>query len=228
MTTSDNTTPHKSSDYDRSVRQTIPFYETMHRQVIDLVKRIKPDVTCWLDTGCGTGYLAEIALPIFPQARFILADPSEEMLQQATKRFQGTRGTRVKFLQPVESQDLDVHGSIQVITAMQCHHYLHAPGRHKAIQSCYCILEPGGLFITFENIAPYTAKGVAIGLERWKHFQIEQGRSLSTVESHLKRFNTKYFPITVSEHLDLLKLVGFQVVETLWLSQMQAGFYAIK
>jgi tRNA (cmo5U34)-methyltransferase len=221
----DNTTPHKSSNYDRNVRQTIPFYETMHWQVIDLVKSARPDVACWLDTGCGTGYLAEIALPVFPRTCFILADPSEAMLQQARKRLQSAR---LKFLQPVGSQDLDVDAAVQVVTAIQCHHYLRAPERQRAVQSCYRVLEPGGLFITSENVAPYTDQGIAIGLERWKHFQIEQGRAPSTVENHLKRFNTAYFPITVSEHLTLLKTTGFQAVELFWLSHVQAGFYAVK
>jgi tRNA (cmo5U34)-methyltransferase len=221
----DNTTPHKSSNYDRNVRQTIPFYETMHWQVLDLVKSVRPDVACWLDTGCGTGYLAEIALPVFPRTRFILADPSEAMLQRARKRLQSAR---LKFLQPVGSQDLHVDDAVQVVTAIQCHHYLRAPERQRAVQSCYRVLEPGGLFITFENVAPYTDQGIVIGLERWKHFQIEQGRAPSTVENHLKRFNTAYFPITVSEHLTLLKTTGFQAVELFWLSHVQAGFYAVK
>ena len=82
----DNATPHKSSEYDWKVRQTIPFYETMHREIIDVVKTVRLDVKSWLDTGCGTGYLIELALPVFPNTRFMLADPSEEMIQQARNR----------------------------------------------------------------------------------------------------------------------------------------------
>ncbi len=228
---SDNTTPHKSSDYDRKVRQTIPFYETMHLEVVDLVREVKPDVACWLDTGCGTGYLVEIALPIFPQTLFLLADPSEAMLQQAAKRLQGVSGTQLQFLQPVGSKELASQiGAVapQVVTAIQCHHYLEPPERREAVQSCYRVLEDDGLFITFENITPCTERGVQIGLGRWKRFQTEQGRSLMTVENHLKRFGVNYFPITAGEHIELLQAIGFRVVELFWLSQMQAGFYAIK
>ena len=80
MNSLDNTTPHTSFDYDGHVRQTIPFYETMHREAVDLVHRAKPGASCWLDTGCGTGYLVELALPLFPQTQFLLADPSAAML----------------------------------------------------------------------------------------------------------------------------------------------------
>jgi tRNA (cmo5U34)-methyltransferase len=67
-----------------------------------------------------------------------------------------------------------------------------------------------------------------LGLERWRKFQVSQGRSTGVVQKHLERFGKAYFPITVSEHLDLLKKCGFGVVELFWYSQMQAGFYAIK
>ncbi|MBN1886730.1 MAG: class I SAM-dependent methyltransferase [Thermoflexales bacterium] len=226
----DNTTPHKSASYDQDVRQTIPFYETVHLETVDLVRRAMPGVRRWLDTGGGTGYLIELALPHFPSTQFILADPSEAMLGQAARRLANVPGHRLKILPPLGSEGmLSWDGPPpQVITALMCHHYLQAPARREALRACYQVLDDGGLFITFENIAPSTDRGLQIGLERWKHFQLEQGRALPTVEAHLKRFGVNYFPLTVAEHLELLHVVGFQRVETLWLSYMQAGFYAIK
>jgi tRNA (cmo5U34)-methyltransferase len=44
----------------------------------------------------------------------------------------------------------------------------------------------------------------------------------------MERFDTAYFPITVDEHLQLLKACGFETAELFWYSYMQAGFYGIK
>jgi tRNA (cmo5U34)-methyltransferase len=231
MTQSDNMTPYKASVYDAHVRSTIPFYEVIHRETIDLVKTVKPAVDCWLDAGCGTGYLVEIALPIFPQTRFILADPSEGMLREAMKRLHGKPRQRVDFLPPVSNQALSSSPEgkkPQVVTSLLCHHYLQPAQRQEAVRACHHVLEDGGVFITFENLDPGSSTGVQIGLERWKRFQIEQGRPVSTAEDHKLRFKTKYFPITIGKHIDLLKIVGFRETEIFWLSQMQAGFYAIK
>jgi len=82
---SDNSTPHKAAEYDGEIRRTIPFYHLFHTETIDLVRTLLPDVSLWLDTGCGTGYLAEQALPLLPKARFLLADPSPAMLDHAAK-----------------------------------------------------------------------------------------------------------------------------------------------
>jgi tRNA (cmo5U34)-methyltransferase len=231
MVQADNSTPYASSVYDQNVRQTIPFYETIHLETIDLVKTVKPDVSCWLDTGCGTGYLVEMALPLFPGAQFVLADPSKAMLAQAMERLKDVPEGRLKFLPLVQSEYLLSHKEAvipQVITAVLCHHYLQPLQRQEAIRSCYQMLDDDGLFVTFENIEPCTLRGTQIGLTRWKSFQLRQGRTPSIVEDHAKRFKTKYFPITVNEHVELLRMVGFDVVELFWLSHMQAGFYAVK
>ena len=36
------------------------------------------------------------------------------------------------------------------------------------------------------------------------------------------------FPITIEQHLEMLKNAGFKSVNILWVSYMQAGFWAIK
>ncbi len=82
--------------------------------------------------------------------------------------------------------------------------------------------------MTFENIRPMTEIGVEIGKRNWRDYQLSMGRDPETVDSHLKRFDTEFFPMSVEEHLSVLRLIGFQATELLWYSCMQAGFYCIK
>jgi tRNA (cmo5U34)-methyltransferase len=226
----DNTTPHRACEYDKNVRATIPFYELFHSETIDLVKSLKPEVKIWLDTGCGTGYLVEKAFPHFPDTIFILADPSEAMLTEAKKRLQGICPDRLNFMDSVDTEGLSNSLSLkpEIITAIMCHHYMKPEKRRNATQACFNALALDGIYISFENIHPHFEEAVELGLRRWKTFQISQGRTAATVEEHGKRFNNAYFPITVSEHLDLLKKCGFDIAELFWYSHMQAGFFAIK
>jgi len=225
-----NTTPHKACEYDEKVRKVIPYYEVFHSETIDLIKTLKPDVKTWLDTGCGTGYLAREAIKHFPDTLFILADPSDGMLQEAKKCLGDIFPEQIQFVDSAVSEDLPEKLSVQpeVITAIMCHHYLKPEKRQATVQRCFDLLAPEGVYITFENIRPSSQKGIEACLDRWKRFQMSQGRSQATVENHLKRFDTEYFPITIVEHLGLLKETGFGNVNLFWHSCVQAGFYAIK
>jgi tRNA (cmo5U34)-methyltransferase len=217
--------------YENVVRQMMPFYDVFQAEVVDLVKTVKPDVKQWLDTGCGTGNLVELALEAFPDTRFILADPTEKMLQAAVTRLNASSGKRVTFLPPTPTEGLPAHKDLlkpQVITAILCHHYYQKEQRRKATEICYQLLDDGGVYITVENTMPESAQGTQLTIERWKRFQIEHGRLKVMAEKHAARFNSEYFPVTVQEHLTLLRETGFKTVELFWKSHMQAGFYAIK
>lgn len=223
-----NKTPHKSSEYDQKVRKTIPFYECFHHQTIDLIRTINPNVKRWLDTGCGTGYLVGKAIKVFSKCRFVLVDPSAEMMAEAKKRLEGYKN--VEYLNPIKTEDMDVANleDYDVVTAIQTHHYLKREDRIKATGNCYNLLREDGIYIVFENIKPENDAVLDIQLERWMNFQLLEGRSEKEVNAHRKRFGVKYFPIKVSEHLSLLYSTGFKIVETLWLSYLQAGFFCLK
>lgn len=223
----DNKTSHMASVYDEQVRQTIPEYVLFHDQIIDLVKACNGSPGVWLDTGCGTGTLAMKALEQFKETSFILTDPSVDMLNIAKTKLAGNN--RVRFAGSDGTLELDLPGaSIDVITAVMSHHYFDIESRRKATENCFRMLKNGGVFVTFENIRPNSEKGVQIGLERWKRFQLARGKSEESAQKHLMRFNTEFFPITLEEHRHLLREAGFGVYEVLWVSYMQAGFYAIK
>lgn len=71
----DNTTPHLSDEYDKQVLKTIPYYQAIHQETINLVRIIKPGCRFWMDTGCGTGSLVDQAYEVFPEAEFYVCDP---------------------------------------------------------------------------------------------------------------------------------------------------------
>jgi tRNA (cmo5U34)-methyltransferase len=230
-----NKTPYFPADYDANIRNTLPFYDCFHEETINLIKSrsLEPDV--WLDTGCGTGNLAMRALKSFPMTKFILSDPSPAMLEHAMKKLTQMLGdrdihSRVIFLKPASTQYLtqDKFSSPDVITAILSHHYLSKEAREEATRACYDLLNPDGIYVTFENIRPFTEVGIDIGKNSWRDFQLSRGKDAQAVESYLKRFDVEFFPITVADHLSLLWKAGFKAVEVLWYSRMQAGFYGIK
>lgn len=116
----------------------------------------------------------------------------------------------------------------QTITAIQVNHYLHIDERRIALSKCFEALKDKGIFISFENFAPFTDIGKSVYLEKWKRYQMEQGKSLQECNQHIERYGRDYFPISLSDHLELMRNCGFRVVEVLWLSNMQVGFWGMK
>ncbi len=146
------------------------------------------------------------------------------MLAVARQRLADPRAT---VLPPCGTCDLP-HGSFDVVTAIQCHHYLDHGGRRAAVAVCFDRLRPGGIFVTSENVRPLSFAGLELGLRYWACFQERAGKSPSEVAAQLARFDREYFPITLEEHLRLYREAGFVAVEVLWCSYLQAAFYAVK
>lgn len=220
----DNISAFNSMEYDNKIKDTLPYYEEFYKQVIDVVDIYHHSYLEWLDVGCGTGKMAEIALNKAKIKKFVFCDNSAEMIQIVRKRF---NHKNVEFINS-SIHKLNFCDQFDVITAIQVNHYFHEEERIAVIKKYYKALRKNGIFITFENFAPYSELGKSIYLERWKSYQLAQGKSSDECDKHLIRYGKSYFPISISEHLKIIEKCGFRTVEILWLSYMQVGLIGIK
>lgn len=226
----DNASAHAASEYDGNIERSIPYHAALHAEVLRFVAVARPNPARWLDTGCGTGTLVARALARFPSTQFHVADPSPAMLEQARTKLAGL--DRVTLLPPAGSAALatvlDANASFDVITAVQCHHYLDRSGRREALGACRDRLVQGGVLLAFENVRPATDTDLPLAKRYWAAYQVEMGKTPADAQSHVDRLDHEFFPITVDQHLALLVDLGFASVGLLWFSYLQAGFYAIR
>lgn len=211
-------------EYDGEIKKTLPYYECFYKQVIDLVKVQWKKPLTWLDLGCGTGKMAEAAFETIDIKKFVFCDSSADMIDIVKKRF---KDKSAEFITS-SVMKLDAIDKFDVITSIQVFHYLQREERAEAVKKCYKALNPNGFFITFENFAPYSEAGKRLFLERWKKYQLSQGKDVKECDSHISRYGKNYFPITISEHLKVLEQSGFANVEIIWVSNMQVGLLGIK
>jgi len=221
----DNATAHAASDYEREVERTIPFHAEILRTAVDVALAARPNPSRWLDTGAGPGRLVELASARSPSTSFFAADPSDAMLAIARTRIAPERLIRATSETLPDASAFG--GPLDVITAVQCHHYGDAAARERSVARCRDLLAPGGVLVVFENVRAETDRGHAIQRERWASWQRAQGRDEATVHKHLEREGKAFFPIRVSEHLELLRRLGFEAVEIIWRAYGQAGFVAL-
>ena len=220
----DNKSAYNAIEYDEKIKDTIPYYQDMYKQILDIVDNYKQRNVKWLDVGCGTGKLAEMLQCKLNIEHLLCCDTSEEMLRIARQR---CKNKNVKF----EQQNvitLKYSNQFDVVTAVMVNHYLKPNQRKQSVINCYNALKIGGMFITFENFAPNDEKCKDMFLNRWSNWQHRQGRSCEECNNHKSRYNKSYFPITVAQHIRLLQECGFESTELFWLSYMQVGILGIK
>ena len=220
----DNKSAHNSSVYDDRITSVLPYYREYHAQIIDLVDKLDIPNPNWLDTGCGTGTLAARVFEMRDDVRFTLADPSGGMLEKAKEKLSGRD---VEFINQ-SSLEISFTDEYDIVTAVQSHHYLQKDERKRAVQNCYEALKESGLFVTFENICMSDPKSDEIAMKRWIAFLEEHGNTPEEVQIQIDRRGVETLPITIEEHINLLRDCGFRSVDLLWTSYLQAGFWAIK
>ena len=223
---SDNKTAHSANEYDLGIQKTIPFYNVIHSEIINIINVYNKKPDKWLDTGCGTGTFIENAQKTFSDTKFFLCDPSIEMLNIALTKCKHN----VESIGSIDTISIDKRWNNQfdIVTAIQCLHYLDKKGRVDSLTRCFDILKNNGMFITFENTRPLTKDGESLYKDYWKKFQIKAGKDEEKAELHIQRYDVEYFPISIIDHIDLLKKTGFRVVELFWYSYMQSGYVCIK
>lgn len=219
-----DTSAFAAKDYDREIIRTVPFYNELYRQIAETAKAFGNKPLSWLDIGCGTGKTAEAVIGKLPIERFVFADISAEMIGISKSRF---RFPEAEFIVS-DISDLSFCGEFDIVTAVLVGHYLKIPERKAALENCFRALKKGGILITAENFAPSGDFLEKLYLKRWESFQLEQGKAPEACRRHLERYGKSYFPITISESLDLLRGCGFAESEVLALSCCQAAFIAVK
>lgn len=220
----DNTTPMSAGAYDKEINNTIPYYSEFYNQTFDVIEQCDYKELHWLDLGCGTGSLEKLAIKRFSNPQFVLVDPSEKMLEKAKEKL---KDQNIQYICG-NSVSIDFDSAFDVVTAIQSHHYMHEDERKKATENVYKSLKKGGIFISFENVVPEDTEIKEMELLRWGRYQQRHGKTEAETKAHNARCGVNYFPLTVPEHIRLLKQTGFQHVHVFWYSYMQMGIYGVK
>lgn len=220
----DNTTHMSAETYDRGIINTIPYYSEFFEQTFDVIEQCGFDKIRWLDLGCGTGTLTMAAIKRFDNPQFVMVDPSEKMLETAKEKLADYNARYILS----DSMSIDFSKCFDVVTAIQSHHYMHEEERKTATANVYRALRDGGIYISFENVVPEDNYVKNMELLRWARYQMGHGKTWEEAKAHISRCGVNYYPITVPEHIELLKNTGFKHVHVFWYSCMQMGIYGIK
>lgn len=150
-----------SRDFLEGMRGAIPLAAEQLDVMIRVIQAARPDLQNFLDLGCGDGVLGQAILAHYPDARGVLLDFSEPMIEAAQHKLAARRDNLTFVVQDYGIPEWIA--SVQpfapfdaVVSGFSIH---HQPDHRKRelYQEIYSLLKPGGVFLNLEHVAPASA-----------------------------------------------------------------------
>jgi len=209
----------KAAVYDNNRRSLIPNFDEFYRVGIDVLACAKPDPRV-LDLGAGTGLSTLFLLQRYPDAHVTLLDFSQEMLDVARERF--SENPCISFVVG-DYRSYPFEGPYDVVISGLSIHHLGFKEKQELTKRVYALLTPGGEFVNADMVK---CENDLLEQEIYRRQEVFLHQTLSE-EEVLRYRNSLHMdiPITVMEHLTLLRDAGFSVVDCLYRYLTNGVFY---
>jgi SAM-dependent methyltransferase len=223
--------------YDRDADLLMGNRAWQRQYLSDLLSCVPEQPRAFVDLGCGTGHFTEVFFEVFPQIRGVGIDGSEEMLQQARARFDGSGRDltfRREFLQSIDWSKL---GATPLVFSAFAIHHLSNDEKQSLFDRIFERLDPAGLFILFDSFRPDDPKADDL-IERLTALDIQRRvREARGTEPPLDRIIARDREVKAAEgdleasfeaSLQWLREVGFESVTPVFLDARMGGVVATK
>lgn len=149
-----------TKNYLEGVRAAIPLAHEQIDVMLRLIRKAHQQVGAFLDLGCGDGVLARAVLQNFPDAKGVLFDFSQPMLDVAREKMGDN--PNLTFIQGDYSGEqwltlMQAHAPFDVVVSGFSIHHQPDDIKHRIYQQIHELLAPGGLFLNMEHVAPADA-----------------------------------------------------------------------
>jgi tRNA (cmo5U34)-methyltransferase len=138
-----------------NVRDGIPLAGEQIDVMLRVIHKARPQVSNFLDLGCGDGIMGRAVLAQYPEAQGVFVDFSAPMIDAAKTK---TDGNHTFIVQDYGSVDwlksIELAAPFDVIVSGFSIH--HQPDEHKKelYRELFYLLKPGGVFLNLEHVAP--------------------------------------------------------------------------
>jgi tRNA (cmo5U34)-methyltransferase len=202
------------AEYDRQIRQVIPFYDAALATLIDIVKVTCPQVETILDLGVGTGNLAELALTSFPTAHLTGVDLVQAFIDVANTKL-ARHDDRVRLL-CTDVAEFDFSATYDLVVASFLFHHLEHPLKQELHSRIFSSLCPGGVFVNLDFVHSRSAFFGKV----FDALRIESMRAQGVRDDRIRREYIDHrkleIPIPVEAQLQWLQEAGFVDTECFW------------
>jgi len=218
-----------ATDYDKRIRKTFPFYDTIHPAINAMLRGVLGAESELMILGAGTG--AEILEHgnANPNWRFLGVDPEERMLDLAKEKIEAAGLTDRVSLFKGNVDDLSTDRLYDgATTAMVLHFIPDDGGKVKLLCGVAKRLKFGAPLVLMDAHGDLSAPGTNLLLEAWKHQQNLAGVKWEEIESGMKERVKTIHLVSPSRMEQLLTEAGFHRIQHFFQNMMLGGWIAFK
>ena len=218
-----------ATDYDKRIRKTFPFYETIHPAINAILRSVLGAESELLIVGAGTGAeILELA-NANPNWRFLGVDPAQPMLDLAKEKIQAAGLTDRVSLFKGSVDDLSTNRLYDGATMAMVLHFIPDDGRKlKILCDIAKRLKSDAPLALIDAHGDPSAGGTKLLLEAWKHQQNLAGVKWEEVESGMRERVKTIHLVSPSRMEQLLTEAGFHRIQRFFQNMMLGGWIAFK
>lgn len=152
--------PELVQQFLRNVRGTVPLTIDQIDMVLRLISAARERVVSFLDLGCGDGVISAAILEEHPEARGILCDESELILEAARRRL-GADADRLQFVhadfrEPGWARKAASGVPFDAVISAFAIDGVSDERKRAIYQEIFSVLTPGGVFLNIEHVSSAT------------------------------------------------------------------------
>ncbi len=232
-----------SQDFIDYGRYFVPQREYQLQTIADLIPQPSGPAHI-LELSCGEGLLAEVLLARFPTVTLHGYDLSPAMLAQAQNRLAHFADRFVpRQFDLAQTEWRTAEPTFHAVVSSLTIHHLGGPDKLRLFLDLYRMLQPGGVLIIADLVAPTRELGTAVAAKAWDEAVRQRSRQLDGNDDALVQFerlkwNLYRYPEDPAEAidkpsslLDQLKWVeqaGFTAVDLHWSLAGHVIYSAVK
>jgi len=212
-----------AGQYDEGRRCFIPCFDDYYIRSVSLLKHLMPSAETIVDLGAGTGLLTKEIFLLYPEASFMLADLSEEMLSVAKQRFSGLKN----FSYRISDYSQGITEQPDIICSALSIHHLDDHDKQQLYDSVFSSLRPGGIFINLDQFRAGSDIVDKSWNDWWLNYIDHSGITEEAKEKWIIRRKLDR-ETTIPNTLSMLRRSGFVNVDCIYQFMKFATIIAVK
>jgi tRNA (cmo5U34)-methyltransferase len=212
--------------YDDWMKKALPNFDDLFGSAIALIPFASTQPIDVLDLGAGTGLFSYHVLEKYPQARFVLYDLADKMLEVARDRFRSCL-PQAEFVTGDYRTLRVTHDFDLVISSLSIHH-LTDDEKQSLFRSIHAVLRKPGLFINIDQIRGGTAYLRDVYWNHWLTQVRQREPDEKRIQESIHRRTTYDRDALLADQLRWLTEAGFTDVDCVYKNFFVGVFLAVK